>query len=222
MSFGKSKNNGKAEKAAKPTSFYTPFGNVVNGTFTPIETNGQVNTRNLTLSKLEQIVGGMPTSYSVNDAYNNPFYNTMLDYTRQPINQQRQQEFSELDNTLSARNQLGSSYDAYQKYLTNQRYDTQYRQAENQARLTSADAYQQAFSNSLSALQGLRNDYNSAMEMMYRPATLAMSYQNAVSPLQTSMVNYYSDLNRNATTEKVAWINFGGDVAKAIGQAIPG
>lgn len=198
MSFGKKEkdndnNDKKAQQATQPVNFYSPFGNFVKGRFTPIESPDQIATRELANTSIRNLVSGIPTRFDINAYYSNPYYDTTLSLLNQPIQQQEVQDFRELNNQLSAQNQLGSSYDAYRRYLTEQRYDQSYRQAQNQARLASSDAYTASVNQSLSALQGLRNDQNAYMDTLYKPAQLALGYQQAVSPLQQTLSNYYSN-----------------------------
>lgn len=99
-------------------------------------------------------------SFDVNDFYNNPFYSTTRSMYRRPLMDQQDADNKELMNRLNARNQVGSSYDAYQQYLQNKRYDTLYANAEDQARLASANAYQQMFQNELAGEEMNQNAMN--------------------------------------------------------------
>lgn len=199
MSFGKKKssNSDKYQSqiltALQPANFYSPFGKMEGGTYTPIESADQVAARGLTDRKLLSTLGAIPDTFDVNQFYNNPFYGTVLNMTRQPIDMQRQQDERNLSNQLSARNQLGSSYDAYSKNLLAQRYDDAYRQAESRARLSSADAYTTSLQSALSTLGALRNESAASQDQALQPAKLALNYQQVSSPLQQSLANYYID-----------------------------
>lgn len=161
-------------------NFYTPLGDLTSNasgvTFNPKLTALQQAAADATDRHINTILGSLPTQFNVNEAFNNPFYHSTLDALQRPLQQRRQQEITDLTNELSARNQLGSSYDALQRNLFNQRYDNLMRDAENRARELSFEAYQQQFDNQLQALANLRNDRSAALDASYLPARIGPEY----------------------------------------------
>ncbi len=190
----------QAVKAATPYSYTDPFGSVnVNSktkltTFNPNESGLQADTRNTIDQSINNIVGQIPTSFDVNTYYNNPFYDTTRSMYRRTIDQDRERDYKTLQDNLNARNQIGSSYDALAQRYFNQDYGTRYDQADDQARIASANAYQQAYQNMLESLRGLSNERSSQLERTYTPAKIAAGYQSAVAPLQNSQAAAYNGL----------------------------
>lgn len=184
--------------ATTPKDYYTPFGNQVQGHYTPLEGQATVDARNQGQTDLASVLHNMPTSYSAQDAFNNPFYQTTSDLYRQPIQQHQQADQQALDNKLAAQNQLGSSYDAYSHHLMNQDYGNQYLQADNLARLAAAGQYNTGIQQGLQAIPALQGQYNSSLQAALMPAQIAQGYQNSVSPLQQSQAQYYTTMGNTS------------------------
>lgn len=197
MSFGQKKKEKQVTSSLQANNFYSPFGTVTSGrnsiSFNPTENSDQTTARDVTDSKLLQTLQQVPSSYNVDDAFNNRFYTQLSKAYQQPIDYQKSQDERELNNRLSAQNQIGSSYDALQRDYLGRRYDQRYADAENQARLTSADAYNQSFNNNLMALAALRNDRNAGLEATYSPLKYALNYQSALNPLATAQASFYAN-----------------------------
>lgn len=202
-SSGSKKNDQAAQSAATPYSTYTPFGNtIVNSgahtvTFSPDLSTAQNEGLNRASEGINNLLDNLPTDFSVNAMYNNPFYQNTLDMQRAPLDYQKGVDQKALNNDLNAHNQMGSSYDALMQDQLNRRYDQMYTQAAGQARDDSANAYQLQLNNILSGMAGLRNEYNSAVSGYMAPMTAAQGYQTSLQPLQTSLVNYYKGKNDN-------------------------
>lgn len=227
-SFSSKKSNkpdSKVVSALQPASFTSPFGNLSNGNYQPIESSANLLNRNLADQKISSVLSGLPSQFNVNEAYNNPYYSTLSSLYKQPIAQQRSVDTTDLSNQLSARNQLGSSYEAYQRDLLNRRYDQLNNQAENQARMGAFDAYNQSVVNALNTLQGLRQDKNASQSAALEPLQYGLNYQNNSAGLQSQLANYYSNLNaqnaaldtsrRNANLQAAAQL--GGTALKFFG-----
>lgn len=210
MGMSSKKNDRAAESAATPYSTYTPFGNtVVNKgahtvTFSPDLSTAQNEGLNKASEGINNLLDKLPTDFSVNTMYNNPLYQNTLDLQRAPIDYQKGVDQKALNNSLNARNQMGSSYDALMQDQLNRRYDQMYTQAAGQARDDSANAYQLQLNNILSGVAGLRNEYNSAVQGYMLPMTAAQGYQGAITPLQTSLVDYYKGKNQNQAALQAA------------------
>lgn len=161
-------------------------------------------------------------SFDVNDFYNNPFYNTTRNMYRRPIQDQQEADNKELMNQLNARNQTGSSYDAYQNYLQNKRYDTLYANAEDQSRLASANAYQQMFQNELAGEEMNQN----AMNLYLGGQQAAGNFKNGILGSLSGLVSsglgpaasYDSAVMNAQTQKKAAQMNALGGIANIFGQ----
>lgn len=193
MSFGKDKSGSTSKsKTVKdtPPNFSSPYGdlNFSSGKYTydPNENPINTNTRETTEERLNQLVNTIPTSYSAADMFDNPYYSTLSGLYRGQLETQRAQDQKTLNDNLSARNQLGSSYDAYSNYLMNQDYGRRYDQADQQARLGSADAYNQAINTGLNSLNALRNDYTQGLNAYYQPLSYGLAAQGAYAPFINS------------------------------------
>lgn len=224
----------KAVRAATPYSYSDPYGGVnVNSktkmtTFTPNENQYQVGTRNTIDQSINNLVGQVPTEFDVNSYYNNPFYDTTRNMYRRAIDQDREREQLTLTNNLNARNQVGSSYDALSQRYLNQDFNSRYDQADDQARMASANAYQQAYQNLLESLRGLSNERSAQLERTYTPAKIAAGYQSAIAPLQNSQAAAYSGLANyygNKPTAFDRWLQIAqvtSDMAQSAAKASAG
>lgn len=235
MSFGSSKKNNdkkasaataQAVAAATPKPYEDPFGKFTPGNptkFEPTESQDQIEARGKIDSSINNLIGQAPDSFDVDSYYDNPFYqNTKQMYSR-VIDQQRERDDRELTNNLSARNQMGSSYDALMRRYQAQDYNSRYDQADDQARMASANAYQQAYQNALETLRGLSNERSAALERTYAPAKIAMGYQSAVAPMQNAQAAAYSNLASyygSRPTLGQNLLNLAGQVGGSAAQAI--
>lgn len=198
MASGKKNNVNKANQAtknavnaSKPKNYSDPYGKFSNGVYTPNLNSDQISTRDNTLGKIDSIVAWMPTELSANDLFNNDFYQPLNNMYKGAIDSQYEKDKRELDNQLNARNQIGGSYDALKNYYMNKDYGSRYQNAQSQSRLGAADAWTQAFQNSVAGLGALRGDAMNAQNMAYQPMQMYLGYQGAVSPLQQTSANAY-------------------------------
>jgi len=193
LSFGKDKQKSESKSKqtttpGRPPHFYSPQGNLTwsnaNKSFNyqPKESAVNTDTRNTQEQKLNELVGNVPTSFTAEDYFANPFYGSLSQLYRGQLDTQRGQDQKMLNDNLTARNQLGSSYDAYSNYLMNQDYGRRYDAADQQARLGAADAYTQAINNGLNSMAGLRADYMQGLDAYYAPLKFALSAQGAYAP----------------------------------------
>ena len=204
MSFGrKSKPNNSyvasAAAALRPQSYSDPYGSFSNGVFTPNLSPEQTMTDSVTNDKLLGLISGVPTDFSANDLFNNAFYDDTANLLKGKLDQQRQLDTQNLDNTLSARNQLGSSYDALLRSNLQRDYNQQYLDAENTARGLSADAALNTYQAGLQGISTLRNDQAQARDITYLPLKYSISQQQAVAPLQTALAGVYNNALNNQT-----------------------
>jgi len=182
----------KAISSLKPVSYSDPFGTLAKGVFKPNLNSDQTQTLAHIDQGMNHLTSSIPTSYSVNDAYYNPFYNTTYSLYQQPTNTQYMTSMQNLDNDLNARGQLGSSYDALMRRGLNQNYLSQSANNAAQARLDASNAYLNALQYNLDALQGLGNAKSQMLSQIYMPAQQAVNYQHALTPLSQSTANVYS------------------------------
>lgn len=173
--------NSQIPSIPQSQGFYSPLGDMryENGDmyFRPRLSQNQKTTNRLQDQGLLRATRAINQPFNVNSMYNNAFYNNTLDMLNRPIQQQKAQDERELTNRLNAQNQLGSSFDAYQRNLMSQRHDSLFQDARNQARQASADAYQTQFNNALSALTGFRQDRNSAQDAAFMPTQMARYFR---------------------------------------------
>lgn len=207
MSFGnKNKDTGPSKReqqqaqqnalrAAQPSSFYSPFGNVVvqdkKINLDPMQSATQTATSGLTDEKLFNLMGGVPDNITVDDIYQNPFYQNTLDLIQPKTDQQFSLMGEEMNNQLAARNQLGSSFEALQRDKFNRLKQDAYQQNEATARQASADAFSNSNAQLLNALQILRGDRSQALEAAFAPAKIATGYQSALTPLAGAQADIY-------------------------------
>lgn len=162
MSFGKSK---KKEKSKTSTSqvatrgnfdLVTPFGNVTTKdktiTFDPQFTPGQQEGLELGSQKTADLIGGLPGSITAEQAFDNPFFASSRAFLQTPIRRRQEDSARQLQNELSARNQLGSSFEALTKDLQNRQFSEELNSSEALARQMAFNAFQQNIANQVSQL----------------------------------------------------------------------
>ena len=230
MATGKKKSNAKADSATKnavaalkPINYSDPFGTMTKGTFTPIESQNQIDTRNTTQSKLNAMISNVPTQITAQDLYDNPFYSQLYGSYKRNLDTQREKDMREMENNLNARNQTGSSYDALQKHYYNQDYNLKDLNAQDMARQGAAQNWLQAYQNSLAGIDALRTDQARALDMTYMPAKIATGYQGAVSGLQQGQANAYmnqANAYYNQKTPMDNLLKFWDSTSKAVAAAM--
>ena len=123
-------------------------------------------------------IRGLPKSFDVNSYYNNPFYETTRGMLQNPIHRQYGEDQQELSNSLNARNLLGGSYGALRENMLMRERDFNLNQAEQQARGTSADAYNQSVNQNLNILNQLAAYRSNQLRDSYIPAQFGLQAQN--------------------------------------------
>jgi hypothetical protein len=195
---------GKKSKTSSPknysSNFASPLGNYAynrkaGGAYTPNVSQDFWSAFNTGDQKLNQTVQGLPTSFNVNDYYNNPFYESAKSLYTAPIQRQYQQDQTEMQNNLNARNQLGSSFEALMQRDLMQGRDYNLQAAENTARQSSADAYGNSINQALSTLAGLTNSRASLQDQLYAPLKIALGQQANVNQMQSTANNFVSNQN---------------------------
>jgi hypothetical protein len=155
------------------------FGDVANQSLTPDYQIGQ------------QALQSLPTSYSVQDAFNNPYTQQITSLLNNQTNYGQAQQQNQLSNQLNAQNQMGSSYAGQQQYNLNQQYANALNQNELEGLQYGNQAYQQSIQNPLNVLQGANNSVLSGLQSIYSPYNASASYQqSAVNPLVQNASNY--------------------------------
>ncbi len=215
-----SSSSSQTKTTQAPPNFTTDMGSLVYGkksgyTYNSKESDANKQARATTENSLNSLLSGIPTSFNINDAYNNPYYGTFKDFYTQPLQSQQAEDQRALRNRLSAQNQLGSSVDAYQNYLQNKQYNSAYQQAEQQARLGSADAYNQMLNNQLNTLGALRNDYGQQLNAYYQPLQFALGAQSTFAPYAQTTVNG-SQTNTNSPSLLSQYSRYIGANAQAL------
>lgn len=187
-------NTKKAVAALQPKSYSDPYGKFdgVTGQYTPILTDAQKQTRETGLNKINAITSAINPTPTVDDLFNNDYYNVYSKYYNDVIDTDYQKNYKQIQDNLAARNQLGSSYDALVNKDLAKVTSSNRLAAEAQARGDSANYYTQNLTNQLNTLQGLRGDLINAQNMEYQPFQNYLGYQNAVSPLQQATAQAYN------------------------------
>lgn len=193
--------NTQVAQATTPYSTLSPFGQTVvdrgqhqafNTPYTDAWAPYQPQIFQTENTKIGQLAGSLPTSFTAADLYDNPFYKSTSDLLTAPINRQYQQQQQQLNNSLNAQNQLGSSYDALQHNYLNQQYNYDLTNAQNQARASALQAYGQANQMGLQNLAGIRGDYMNAQNQVMQPFALNNQFQQTMTPLQSDLASVYA------------------------------
>lgn len=198
MGSSKPKNEGNIQKSTKPVSFYSPLGNMTassSGRAINYAPKGFGDIAGTLGQMGDQITGAtsqLPQTFSLNDYYNNPFYENTRSLYTQPITRQYQQDSEELRNQLSARNQLNSSYDALMNRNLMQNRDYNLAQAEASARGASANAYTTNLQTIMDRVNNLTDVRGALMQQYFMPANVAQGVQSSITPLQVARANYYA------------------------------
>lgn len=205
------KNEDKANKATsnslsslKSKNYSDPFGSFDSkkGVYTPNLSPTQMNTLSDTQTGIGTATQALQKPFTVEDYFDNPFYENTSKLFSQPIQRQYEQDSKALDNELNARNQVGGSYDAYRKSLLTQGRDYNLNQAELQGRSASADAFNQAYQNAMASLQGLNQSQLAQQQYINQPFTNYLGYQGVVNPLQQGAANAYGQQANYYQTKK--------------------
>ncbi len=200
MSFGGNKrkanqNQAAAVAATRPANYSDPFGsfNGLTGVYSPNITPDQQGSLNNINAGLYGLTSGLGEAYNPEDYFNNPFYDSARNQLYSSINQRKSIDKQNLDNSLAARNQLGSSYDALANQYLNQDYNRLQSQADDQARQISASVFDNAQQNNRQNASTLADLQTSLLNALYQPFQAYSSYQNAISPLQQQRAQIYSN-----------------------------
>jgi len=196
MSFSAGKRDKLVKESLTPGSFFTDLGDIQQGPggayFVSDHTPDAFYQIGDAAEKTRGLVQGIPTQTSLAELVNGPMYESTRKMLRRPIEEQKVEDEKELTNQLSARNQLGSSYDALMRNNFAKRYDNMFAQADEQSRGASVNYHTQMLNNVLNSIAGLGNRRSQAIEEYFAPAKLAMGYQQALSPLQQTAAAHYS------------------------------
>lgn len=212
------KNLQKGLAQLKPTSYTDPFGTFRDGTFTPNLNAYQNQALDDSFSGISAGISALQKPFTVDDYYNNPFYDSTAQMLEAPIQRQYQQDRKALDDNLNARNQIGSSFDAYSRYLQDQGRDYNLNQARLQARSASADAFNQSYQNQLAGLDALMRSLLGQQQYIYQPMNMALAYQNSQAPLQQTAAGLYGNQAQYFYNKKTGLDNII-DIYKATAQA---
>lgn len=194
---GKSKSSPRVKRAA-PTSFFSPLGNLRQGggrtVFEPSETGkGILGNVGLASGVSGDILSNLPVTFRAEDAFNNPFFESTSALLKNPIRRERESAERELSNQLTARNQLGGSFEALTRDKFNKRFDDRLTQADNQARLFSFDANNQQLRNALAALQSAQQVQNVGISDVFAPAQLGIANQSALNALPVTSTSGFQE-----------------------------
>lgn len=218
---GKSKGNQVADGTFRPQEYISPFGDVVHNDgktyLRPNIDQSQQDLMGLQNQKLLNYTKQLPDSFSVNDYYNNPFYDSTYSQLRRPIDTQYDIDKRDLSNNLNARNQTGGSYDALQNYYLGRRYDSQYADAADKARSASAQAYQQQYQNNLAGLDAVRADRTNLLNELNLPLQNWATVQQGVTGAKSQLANYTLGQQQLAAQRQQNQLNF---LASIYGSAV--
>jgi hypothetical protein len=120
----------------------------------------------LSQEKSLQALQNLPTRTTVEDLYNNPFYDTTAQLLTRPIEEEKTNDTRQTAERLAAQGLSGGSYDALLRRQLAQRYSQRLDQARLQARQESSNAYQQSLQSQLNILAGLRADQQAREQLL--------------------------------------------------------
>jgi hypothetical protein len=171
-------------------------------------------------NNLNNVNAQLPQSLSLNDYYNNPFYQNTYDLNQAPIDRQYQQDQTQLTNQLNAQNQLGSSYDAYTKSLLKQGYDYNTNINALQSRQASANAYQQNLANQMGLGGYYLGQNNDLYNQYFAPyAQYGQPASAQAGQAQATMQNAYNNYNNNKQSGMNTFVNAVGNIGAAAAMA---
>jgi hypothetical protein len=185
----------QAAQASKPKDIYGPTartqydgaGNafMYNNFTDPLA--GQIYQGN---DKLQSLLAGIPTDYSPDAYFNNPFAKALNEQTARDYETAN----TRLSDELNARGQTGGSYDA----LNRKNLNSNLLSALTQNRLQGASAYGDSLNQRLAALAGVRNDGGAALQQIYFPFQALQGQQSVMSPLQAQQAGVYQNQAQDA------------------------
>lgn len=200
MSFGKKE---KAKTIAAPKSqtpeMFTPFGTVGANkndiTYTPNYLLGQKEALNTSSSKFNDVLGGMNTSTDINQAFNNPFYDTISQLMMGDINRNADQQRKTLAKQLAARGSLHNSSGIYAQALQGRDIASTTNDALLKARLGAYDSYRQNEQDNMARGQFFQSATTNGINQVLEPLRM---YSSVSAPmLQTNQANMSAQLQTN-------------------------
>lgn len=196
-SFSKKKESKKADSqvaaALAPKPYYHPYGDFANNTYTPKETDTQMQAREGSDSLLADMMNYDIQPYSLEDAMSGDYFNQILDTVNRNTDRARDRDYKQLQNNLNARNQIGSSYDALMNSNFNMDYADQYANNATNAIQTSLGALGDIYTNNANVASIISGINQQQYNRFNQPAAMAQNYQQSVAPLQTALASHYSN-----------------------------
>lgn len=197
MSLGGNRAQKGIDSRTRPADFrFGPLGAAVKATnngkdfwYNPGQLAGEIDTYNAAKQGLSSLIPKMGQGLDINQAYDNPFYSTVSGFLNRAIDQQYGIDNKALQDKIAARNQLGSSYDAYSNYLQGVRFDKLRQDAQDQARQYAFNAYLSNQDMQNQAAQLLGSLGTNALNNYFMPWQLAQGYQQAINPLATASIS---------------------------------
>lgn len=197
-------NDSKISSALQPKPFYSPYGDFSNNTYTPKESGDQASARTGSDAALSGFVS-QAQPYTLEDALSGPYYQMLLGENNRQLDYQRQQDEKALNDRLSASNQLGGSYDAYNRSLMRNDYTRAGQTAQVSAVQNALGALGDTATNNANVASILSGINQQQYNRYYQPLAMAQGYQQSVSPLQVALASHYSQQGLNNRTTTTPW-----------------
>lgn len=198
MSFGKKKKSSSSnnENTIRAPHLRTPFGSVTGNKkgdirLTPKFQPGQEAAMADASASLGQIISGMPTTTDINQAFNNPFYDTLSQLQRNELGQEAEQARKALTEQQAARGNLNNSSGLYAQSLLERNIGDTLANNLLKARLGAFDAYNQNISNMMNRGAFFQNAMAGLQNLALRPLEI---YQG-IAPLGTQIQQYNNQAN---------------------------
>lgn len=198
-------NNSAIVNALKPASFYSPYGNYSNSTYSPNESIQQQQARSGSDQSLANYIAAGSNPYSIEDAYSGPVYDMILGNSNRQTDRSRERDFKELNNQLAARNQLGGSYDALMRSELSRNYSDAYQNNETNAFRESLGAIADTYVNNANIASQLSGINAQQYNRYYTPMAIANQTQMAQAPLQTALASHYSNQGLANSSYSTPW-----------------
>lgn len=188
---GGSKKSTPAKKATvKPTSLYTPFGDVESSlskvTLVDKSPDAVKNSIDIAGQKENEIIQGLSTQTGPDQLFNNPFTMALREQLGGNFEQMARQQTNNTARQMAARRNLDNSAGIYAMQQQQEGQNRTRANIDAQATLGGADVYTQTLQNSLAMLANLQQNRMANIEQAMAPLKLAAGYQSTLNPLITA------------------------------------
>lgn len=191
-SLGGGKKSAPAKKpaAVKPTSLYTPFGDVESSlskvTLVDKSPEAVKNSIDIAGQKENDIIRGLSTQTGPDQLFNNPFTMALREQLGGNFEEMARQQTNNTMRQQAARRNLDNSAGIYAMQQQQEGQNRTRANIDAQATLGGADVFTQSLQNSLAMLANLQQNRMANIEQAMAPLKLAAGYQSTLNPLITA------------------------------------